>query len=158
MIDQSETLSSSYIIFSTLISACAQCCCTFHHQPWQCAQLCGAKTHFLEPDNHFLEPDGHALDFLHPVLLCRITYRAPVEMLLELGNLTPGHLHNIPGQVHALMVTRVNQQPPAHHPLEALLWLSCGWTPTEWTLHFPLRTYPVKKGSCKLVLGTPPRK
>jgi hypothetical protein len=47
------------------------------------------------------------------------TYRALVEMLLELGNLTPAHPHNIPGQVHAVMVTRVNQQPPAHHPLEA---------------------------------------
>jgi len=61
--------------------------------------------------------------FFIQILLSRITYRALVEMLLELGNLTPGHLHNIPGQVHALiMVTRVNQQPPpAHHPLEALL-------------------------------------
>jgi hypothetical protein len=41
-------------------------------------------------------------------------------MLLELQNLTPGHRRNILGQVHALiMMARVNQQPPAHHPLEA---------------------------------------
>ncbi len=41
-----------------------------------------------------------------------------------------------------------------------LLWLMCGWTPSEWTLHFPLRTTypPVKKGSCRLVLGTIPKK
>jgi hypothetical protein len=73
----------------------------------------------MRSQNNFLEPDRHALDFLHPILLCRITCRAPVEMLLELGNSTPAHPHNIPGQVHAVMVTRVNQQPPAHHPLEA---------------------------------------
>ncbi len=31
--------------------------------------------------NHFTEPNRHTLDFLHRILLCRITYRAPLEML-----------------------------------------------------------------------------
>jgi hypothetical protein len=34
--------------------------------------------------NHFPEPNRHTLDFLHPILLCRITYRAPLEMLFQL--------------------------------------------------------------------------
>ncbi len=32
--------------------------------------------------DHFPEPNWHTLDFLHPILLCRITYRAPLEMLV----------------------------------------------------------------------------
>ncbi len=43
MMGQSETLSSSQIIFITLISASAQHCCAIY-QPQQHAQLCGAKT------------------------------------------------------------------------------------------------------------------
>jgi hypothetical protein len=31
--------------------------------------------------NHFPEPNWDMLDFLHPVLLCRITYRTLLEML-----------------------------------------------------------------------------
>ncbi len=31
--------------------------------------------------NHFTEPNRHTLDFFHPILLCRITYRATLEML-----------------------------------------------------------------------------
>jgi hypothetical protein len=34
--------------------------------------------------NHFPEPNQHTLDFLHPILLRRITYRAPLEMLFQL--------------------------------------------------------------------------
>jgi hypothetical protein len=34
--------------------------------------------------NHFPEPNQHTLDFLHPFLLRRITYRAPLEMLFQL--------------------------------------------------------------------------
>ncbi len=46
-------------------------CCAFYQQR---VQLCGAK-------NHYPEPNQHRLDFLHPILLCRITYGAPLEML-----------------------------------------------------------------------------
>ncbi len=35
----------------------------------------------MQSQNHFPEPNRHTLDFLHPILLCRITYRAPLEML-----------------------------------------------------------------------------
>jgi hypothetical protein len=31
--------------------------------------------------NHFSESNRHMLRFVHPILLCRITYRAPLEML-----------------------------------------------------------------------------
>jgi len=43
----------------------------------------GNLHNYAEP-NHFPEPNQqqHMLDFLHPILLCRITYRAPLEMLL----------------------------------------------------------------------------
>jgi hypothetical protein len=34
--------------------------------------------------HNYAEPNWHTLDFLHPILLCRITYRAPLEMLLSL--------------------------------------------------------------------------
>ncbi len=34
--------------------------------------------------NHFPEPNRHVLDFLHLISLCRVTYRALLEMLLEL--------------------------------------------------------------------------
>jgi hypothetical protein len=33
--------------------------------------------------NHFPEPNQHMLDSLHPILLCGITYRAPLEMLSQ---------------------------------------------------------------------------
>ncbi len=32
---------------------------------------------------HFSEPNQHTLDFLHPILLWRITYLAPLEMLFQ---------------------------------------------------------------------------
>ncbi len=31
--------------------------------------------------NHFPESNRHMLDFVHPIVLCRITYRAPLEIL-----------------------------------------------------------------------------
>jgi hypothetical protein len=34
--------------------------------------------------NHFPEPNRHVLDFLHLISLCRVTYRALLEMLLQL--------------------------------------------------------------------------
>ncbi len=33
--------------------------------------------------NQFPDPNRQTLDSLHPILLCKITYRAPLEMLLE---------------------------------------------------------------------------
>jgi len=44
---QSETLSSSQIIFPTLFSACAPCFCAFH-QPLRILQLCWAKPACLD--------------------------------------------------------------------------------------------------------------
>jgi len=35
---------------------------------------------------------------------------------------------------------KVNQHPPAHHPLDCLLWLSCGWISTKLILGFTLVT------------------
>jgi len=35
----------------------------------------------MQSQNHFPKPNWHTLDFLHPMLLCRITNRAPLEML-----------------------------------------------------------------------------
>jgi hypothetical protein len=32
--------------------------------------------------NHFSESNRHMFDFVHPILLCRITYRAPLERVL----------------------------------------------------------------------------
>jgi hypothetical protein len=52
MMGQSETLSSSQIIFVTLFSAGAQCCCTFHWPP-QTLQLWGAKTIFMSQTTMF---------------------------------------------------------------------------------------------------------
>jgi hypothetical protein len=48
MIGQSETLSSSQIIFITLFSGGAQCCSACY-QPPQTLQLCGAQNHFTGP-------------------------------------------------------------------------------------------------------------
>jgi len=45
--------------------------------------LSATATHTITwSPNHFPEPNWHILDFLHPILLCRITYRAPLEMLV----------------------------------------------------------------------------
>jgi hypothetical protein len=35
----------------------------------------------MRSQNHYPEPNQHWLEFLHPILLCRITYGAPLEML-----------------------------------------------------------------------------
>jgi len=42
----------------------------------------------MQSQNHFPEPNRNTLDFLHPILLCRITYRAPLEMLFH-NNFSP---------------------------------------------------------------------
>ncbi len=42
--------------------------------------LATAMCTIMRSQNHFLEPNRHTLDFLHPILLCTITYEAPLEM------------------------------------------------------------------------------
>ncbi len=37
--------------------------------------------------NHFAEPNWHVLNFLHPILICRVTYWAQVEFLLALNSI-----------------------------------------------------------------------
>jgi hypothetical protein len=66
MIGQSEATSSSLIIFITLFSA---------------GLPAAAMRAIMQSQNYFPEPNWHNLDFFHPILLCRITYRAPLEML-----------------------------------------------------------------------------
>jgi hypothetical protein len=73
MMGQSESLSSSYIIFFTLFSAGAQCL-LLH-------LLSAAATYaIMLRQNYFPEPNWHSLDFLHPILL--ITYGELLGMLL----------------------------------------------------------------------------
>ncbi len=59
--------------------------CAFY-KPQQHVQLyflqASATFAIVLSQNHFLEPNQHTLDFLHPTLLCRITYRAQLGMLL----------------------------------------------------------------------------
>jgi hypothetical protein len=74
MTNQKHWAAGRSYLFITLFFVGAQHCCAFH-QPCQHAQLCGAKTIFLSQNRHML-------DFLHSILLCRITYWAPLEMLL----------------------------------------------------------------------------
>ncbi len=73
MIAQSETLIGSQVIFSTLFSAGALRCSSAIY----CAIM-------LSP-NCFDEPNKHILTFLHPILLCTITYLAPLEMHLNIN-------------------------------------------------------------------------
>ncbi len=80
MMGQSETLIRSQIMFIGLFSGGAQHCCAFYQSRYS-VQLCWAK-------NQFPEPNRHILTCLHPILLCRITYWALMEMLLVLGTLS----------------------------------------------------------------------
>jgi hypothetical protein len=52
---------------------------TFHwaHVRFCCSAYCAKMLH----QNHFAEPTQHVLTFLHPILICRITYWALVELL-----------------------------------------------------------------------------
>jgi len=74
MMRQSETLSSTQIVFITLFSAGAQRCCAFY-QPPKTVQLYWAKTIFLSQT-------GICWPCFHPIVPCRITYWAPLEMFL----------------------------------------------------------------------------
>jgi hypothetical protein len=63
---QSETGSSSHIIFITLFSGrCSTLLCLLPASA-KCARMLGQI--------HFAEPNWHVLTFLHPILICRVTY------------------------------------------------------------------------------------
>jgi hypothetical protein len=54
------------------------------HSFCRCTHRCCAlsppatgMTAIMRSQNHFLEPNRQKLDFLHPILLCKITYWAP---------------------------------------------------------------------------------
>jgi hypothetical protein len=64
MIGQSETLSSSQIVFITLFCAGTQ----------HCVLPATAKYTIMLSQNHFHKPNWHILSFLHRNLMCRITY------------------------------------------------------------------------------------
>jgi hypothetical protein len=72
-LDQSETRSSSQIIFITLFS----CMCT----ALMCILPASANCAKLVGNNHFAEPNWHVLTFLHPILMCRVTRWAPLGIL-----------------------------------------------------------------------------
>jgi hypothetical protein len=59
MMGQSETLSSSLIIFTTLFYA---------------GLRAKAMHAIMQSQNYFPEPNQQNLDLFHPILLCRITY------------------------------------------------------------------------------------
>ncbi len=44
----------------------------------------------MQEKNHFHEPNQHMLTFLHPTLMFRVTYWAPLGMLLRASPLTLG--------------------------------------------------------------------
>jgi hypothetical protein len=75
MMGQSETLSRSHVIFITLFSAGAH----------RCHLLATANCAIMLSQNRFAEPNRHVLTFLHPILLCTITYLAPLEMHLNIN-------------------------------------------------------------------------
>jgi hypothetical protein len=67
MMGQSETLSISQVIFITLFSAGgAHCAVPFTSH--------GELRKLLLSPNHFPQPSQQNVTFLHPNLLCRITY------------------------------------------------------------------------------------
>ncbi len=75
MIRQSETLSSSRIIFSALFCACPRRCCPFYLRA-------AANCKIIVSQTDFPEPNRHVLTFLHPIFTVKVTYWAPLEMLL----------------------------------------------------------------------------
>jgi hypothetical protein len=67
----------SYLSHSFL-SAGAHTAASPFHQP------ATAMSAIMGSQNHFLEPNRQKLDFLHPILLCKITYWAPAKDTLTL--------------------------------------------------------------------------
>ncbi len=74
--DQLDTLLRSHIISFILFSPCVHSSCAFF-QPRRTQQECWAKTIFLNKTGIF------KLFFIQTILLCTITYWAPLEMLLQ---------------------------------------------------------------------------
>ncbi len=82
-LEQSKTGSRSQIIFITLFSSrwtallrCVPASASKRYLP--------ASTNwaYIQEKNHFPEPHRHMLTFLPPILVCSVTYWAPVGMLL----------------------------------------------------------------------------
>jgi hypothetical protein len=73
MIGQSETMSSSQIISITVFAG--RCTALL------CHLLASANCTKFVGQNDFAEPNQHVLTFLHPILVCRVTYWAPLGML-----------------------------------------------------------------------------
>jgi len=73
MIGQSETGSSSQITFITLFSN--------RYTALLCLLLVSANCAKMLGENHFAKPNLYVLTFLHPILICRVTYQALVELL-----------------------------------------------------------------------------
>jgi hypothetical protein len=91
MISQSKTLGSSQIIFITLFSVGAQCCVAVPFSSNH--KLCN----YAEPQPFSQPKPAISFTFLHPILMCKITYWAQLEMLsryslqkpvLKMGNWT----------------------------------------------------------------------
>jgi hypothetical protein len=76
MMGQSKILSSCQMLFISLL-----------YRVTQILRLLPvmASCAIMLIENNFPEPNWHILSFLHPILLRRITYWAPLEMLLERG-------------------------------------------------------------------------
>jgi len=67
MIGQSKIGSSNPIIFITLVSSrCTPLLLRYLRASGNSAQM--------QEKNHFLEPNLHMLNFLHPILMCSVTY------------------------------------------------------------------------------------
>jgi hypothetical protein len=66
MIGQSEAGAAviSYFLHSSL--AGVMLCYAFLPASENCAKMLG--------QNHFAEPNQHVLSFVHPILICRVTY------------------------------------------------------------------------------------
>jgi hypothetical protein len=73
-----ETGSSSHIIFITLFSS--RCIVWLHFL------LASANWAQMQEKNQFPEPNQHLLTFLHPILMCRVTYWALMVMVLQFRN------------------------------------------------------------------------
>jgi hypothetical protein len=68
------------IMFITLVSS--RCTALLRFLP------ASANRTNMQKKNHFPEPNQHMLTFLHPTLMFRVTYWAPVGMLLRASPLT----------------------------------------------------------------------
>jgi hypothetical protein len=73
-LDQSKTGSRSQNIFITLF--CSRCTALLRFLPAKWANRAN-----MQEKNYFPDRNRHMLTCLHPILMCRVTYWAPVGML-----------------------------------------------------------------------------